>query len=103
MRTFDLTEAAAFLLISPGRLRAKAKAGAVPGLRWHDLRHAWASWLAQDGTPLLALQELGGWQSSAMVRRYAHFEAEHLRAYVERLADGEGTQNVPRAKLRVVK
>lgn len=31
MRTFDLTEAAAFLLISPGRLRAKAKAGAVPG------------------------------------------------------------------------
>lgn len=80
-----------------------ARRAGLPGLRWHDLRHAWASWLAQDGTPLLALQELGGWQSPAMVRRYAHFEAEHLRAYVERLAEGEGTQNMPRPKLKVVK
>ena len=50
----------------------------LPDLRWHDLRHIWASWLAQDGTPILALQELGDWQSEAMVRRYAHFSVEHL-------------------------
>lgn len=75
----------------------------LPDIRWHDLRHVWASRLAQAGTPMLALQELGGWQSPAMVRRYAHFEVEHLRAYVERPDEGEGTQNVPRPKLRVVK
>jgi hypothetical protein len=27
----------------------------------------------QDGTPLFALPEMGGWQSPEMVRRYAHW------------------------------
>jgi hypothetical protein len=34
-------------------------------------RHAWARWHVQNGTPPYALQEMGGWASSAMVRRYA--------------------------------
>jgi hypothetical protein len=32
--------------------------------RYHDLRHAWASWHV-PGTPLFALQELAGWEPSA--------------------------------------
>ena len=51
----------------------------------------------------LALQELGGWQSETMVRRYAHFSVEHLRRYVDRPTTEEGGQNVYRLKLRVVK
>ena len=39
----------------------------------------------QNGTPLFALQELGGWASTEMVRRYAHLAAEHLAPYAERL------------------
>jgi hypothetical protein len=35
----------------------------------------------QSGTPLYALQELGGWKTERMVRRYAHLAAEHLAAY----------------------
>jgi integrase len=28
---------------------------------WHDLRHTWATWHVQNGTPLHVLQRLGGW------------------------------------------
>ena len=58
----------------------------IEDFRWHDLRHTWASWHAQAGTPLHVLQELGGWESVEMVRRYAHFSSEHLADYVERLS-----------------
>lgn len=57
----------------------------IEDFRWHDLRHTWASWHVQQGTPLFALQELGGWESSEMVRRYAHLAAEHLAPYADRL------------------
>jgi integrase len=64
--------------------RAVQRAKIAPGFRWHDLRHTWASWHAQDGTPLNVLQELGGWASSEMVQRYAHLATEHLSHWVER-------------------
>jgi len=58
------------------------KAG-IEDFRWHDLRHTWASWHVQNGTPLNVLQELGGWESADMVRRYAHLSASHLVNYAE--------------------
>lgn len=58
------------------------RAGITRRVRFHDLRHTWASWHAQSGTPDRVLQELGGWSSSEMVRRYSHFHAEHLREWV---------------------
>ena len=39
----------------------------------------------QNGTPLFALQKLGGWESPEMVRRYAHLSAEHLAPYADRM------------------
>ena len=57
----------------------------ISDFRWHDLRHTWASWHVQNGTPLHALQELGDWESPEMVRRYADFSAEHLAPYADRL------------------
>jgi integrase len=60
--------------------RALERAG-IEDFRWHDLRHTWASWHVQSGTPLYALQELGGWKTERMVRRYAHLAAERLAAY----------------------
>lgn len=64
--------------------KALKRAG-IEDFRWHDLRHTWASWHVQNGTPLNVLQELGGWESPQMVRRYAHFSAGHLAVYVAKL------------------
>lgn len=44
----------------------------IEDFRFHDLRHTRASWLIQSGVPLSVLQEMGGWESIEMVRRYAH-------------------------------
>ena len=57
----------------------------IADFEWHDLRHTWASWHVQAGTPLLALQELAGWESERMVRRYAHLAADHLAVYASHL------------------
>lgn len=63
----------------------------IESFHWHDLRHTWASWHVQNGTPLHVLQELGGWETSSMVRRYAHLAADHLAAYAERVEFTTGT------------
>ncbi|BBE50951.1 Tyrosine recombinase XerC [Ferriphaselus amnicola] len=59
------------------------KRAGIENFRWHDLRHTWASWLAQQGTPLNVLQELGGWESESMVRRYAHLSQPVLIEHSE--------------------
>ena len=63
------------------------KRAGITDFRWHDLRHTWASWHVQGGTPLYVLQELGGWASAEMVRKYAHLAAEHLAPWADRLAE----------------
>jgi len=62
------------------------KRGGIENFRSHDLRHTWASWHIQSGTPLHVLQELGGWASYTMVQRYAHLAVAHLAPCADRLA-----------------
>lgn len=57
--------------------KALVRAG-IHDFRWHDLRHTWASWHVQRGTPLHILKELGGWKTMEMVLRYAHLSPGHL-------------------------
>ena len=57
----------------------------IEDFRWHDLRHTWASWHRQSGTPTHELQQLGGWKSSVMVERYAHLAPDHLARAANRL------------------
>ncbi|HEX9586081.1 MAG TPA: site-specific integrase [Gammaproteobacteria bacterium] len=66
--------------------RKALKRAGISDFRWHDLRHTWASWHVQSGTPLHVLQELGGWSSAEMVRRYAHLSSEHLAEYADRMS-----------------
>ncbi|RUQ28716.1 MAG: site-specific integrase [Candidatus Competibacteraceae bacterium] len=65
--------------------KALIRAG-IENFRWHDLRHTWASWHVQAGTPLPVLKELGGWATLDMVMRYAHLGADHLAEHAERIA-----------------
>lgn len=57
------------------------KRSKILGFRWHDLRHTWASWHVQNGTPLPVLMELGGWKDLKMVLRYAHLAPGHVAPY----------------------
>ncbi|KGQ44078.1 tyrosine-type recombinase/integrase [Gallibacterium anatis] len=71
------------------------KALALSGIsdfRFHDLRHTWASWHVQSGTPLLTLKELGGWETIEIVQRYAHLNVEHLLSYANTVKFLSNTQ-----------
>lgn len=61
------------------------EAAKIKDFRFHDLRHTWASWLVQSGVGLAELQELGGWESIEMVRRYAHLAPEHLHQHSRKI------------------
>ena len=65
--------------------RAALKECGIRDFRWHDLRHTWATWLRQKDVPTWVLQELGGWKSETMVRRYAHLSVAHLQPFADRL------------------
>jgi integrase len=67
------------------------KAAQVDPLRWHDLRHTWASWAVQGGVTLHELMLLGGWRSFSMVLRYAHFAPDHLRMPAAKVTLGTRT------------
>ncbi len=69
--------------------KALVRAG-IENFRWHDLRHTWASWHVQNGTPLHILQELGGWSDVRMVQRYAHLAPEHLAGYAGNISGLKG-------------
>lgn len=63
---------------------ALGRAG-IEDFRWHDLRHTFATWHRQAGTPTHELQRLGGWKTGAMVERYAHVAPEALQGAANRL------------------
>ena len=65
-------------------LTALKRAG-IKDLRFHDLRHTWASWHRQVGTSCDELKDLGGWKSRQMVDRYAKFATENLLSAASRI------------------
>lgn len=77
--------------------RNALKRAGIENFRWHDLRHTWASWLVQGGVPLNVIQEMGAWQSTDMVRRYAHLAPEQFRKHamvVDHLLYGTNTAHL---------
>jgi len=69
-------------------------------LRFHDLRHTWASWHRQAGTSCDELKDLGGWKSRVMVDRYAKFATENLAVAAARIESVSGASPAPESPPR---
>lgn len=65
--------------------------GHYHGFTWHGLRHSWATWHVQNGTPLEILEKLGGWSDARMVKNYARILPEHIAKY----ANNHRKENTP--------
>jgi integrase len=70
---------------------AARKAADLEDLRFHDLRHTWATHLAMAGTPSRTLQKLGGWKDLKMVQRYASVTPDNEESAVNTLDGIFGT------------
>ncbi len=54
-------------------------------VRFHDLRHTAASFLAKQGASLAEIGAILGHKSATMTKRYTHFAETHLRGVVEKM------------------
>lgn len=72
----------------------------IEDFRWHDLRHTFATWHREAGTPTHELQRLGGWKTQSMVERYAHVAPEGLQLAATRLDSLFGTCRVSQGTRR---
>jgi integrase len=51
-------------------------------VRWHDLRHSFASHLVMAGVALMVVQQRLGHTTIAMTMRYSHLDPDHMRHFV---------------------
>ena len=72
--------------------RARDKAE-VPDVRFHDLRHTFASLLINEGVSLYEVQRLLGHHHITVTERYAHLLPDTLQERVERVSSIVGMKN----------
>lgn len=61
------------------------KRSAITNLRFHDLRHSCASYLAMNGASLAEIAEVLGHKTLAMVKRYAHLSENHTASVISKM------------------
>lgn len=63
---------------------ALCRKGGFAGLRFHDLRHTFASWCAQRGVDERTVQAWLGHKTRSMTHRYQHLREADLKAAVDK-------------------
>lgn len=72
-------------------------AKAAGGMRFHDLRHAYATWLVTDGVPINLVQRvMGHEQASTTLNRYTHTPADYAARVLDAF-DGSAASLLPPA------
>lgn len=87
------------------RFKQSAKVADVKPVRFHDLRHSYASNLAAAGVDVQTIQKLMRHKSLAMTQRYMHLSPDHLKGSTEVLctqpARGESEESKSGAAKRI--
>lgn len=73
------------LTYKPNPTNKSGRSQHYEGLRWHDLRHTFASWHAMSGTPPQVLKVLGGWSSMRMLENYAHLSPSFVAEFADNI------------------
>ncbi len=55
------------------------------GLKFHDLRHVFATQLVSKGVDLYVVQQLLGHSSPKMTQRYAHIQPDHFKSAIQEI------------------
>ncbi len=74
------------------RLWSACRRAGIREIRWHDLRHTFASQLAMKNVPIPQLQQWLGHSTINMTMRYAHL-APGAGAHFIKALDGESVAN----------
>ena len=70
--------------------KAACRRAGIIGLRFHDLRHTFASRLVENGADLITVKELLGHSSVKITERYTHSQSEQKKSAVALLAVKSG-------------
>lgn len=68
------------------KLQGRCRKYGVKPIRFHDLRHTFASCLAMAGVDLMVIKDLMRHKGYQMTLRYAHLHLDHLRGATDVLA-----------------
>lgn len=78
---------------------ATAAAALVDDLRFHDLRHTFASWARQSGADIADVFEALGHSDISMTMRYAHIKPDAQNTAFDRVSEALATQFTAQQKL----
>jgi integrase/recombinase XerD len=93
---FAKADGSRFVDMKNGFVAARERAG-LTDVRWHDLRHTFASWFVQDGGDLYHLSRILGHATIEMTARYGHLRTGDLHSELRRVAQNRAQEHEIRA------